>query len=174
MSDFAIEGIRERLSQLDDDLVAYYGYSNRFEMVVVGGSAFILTGSAPDSRFTTDIDVLTASAEIESFLARYDMNTDVSTFLYQYPENWKKRRRKIVFDGQVLEVFTLSSEDLAITKLLSWRDSDKADLLNMKKAGNVDEKKLQVVLNDPTELQINVSEAEWSALLDNVQEFISW
>lgn len=174
MSDFAIEGIRERLIRLDDDLLACYGYSSLFEMVIVGGSALILTGSAPDSRFTTDIDVLMASVETEEFLARYDMNTDVSTFLYQYPENWKKRRRKIDFDGQVLEVFTLSSEDLAITKLLSWRESDKADLLDMKRAGNVDEGKLQAILDDPTELQINVSEAEWSALLDNVRDFTGW
>lgn len=174
MSDFAIEGIKERLSQLDDDLLACYGYSSRFEMVIVGGSALILTGSAPDSRFTTDIDVLMASVETEEFLARYDMNTDVSTFLYQYPENWKERRKKIDFDGQVLEVFTLSNEDLAITKLLSWRDSDKADLLDMKKAGNVDEEKLQAILNDPTELQINAGEKEWVALLDNVQDFTSW
>lgn len=174
MSDFAISGIMERLSQLDDDLVALYGYSKRFEIVIVGGGALMLTNLAPESRFTSDIDILTSSAEIESFFNRYDMNADVSTFLFQYPENWRKRHQKIDFDGEVLDVFTLSNEDIAITKLLAWRDSDKEDLLNMKKAGSINDETLWAILNDPTELEVNMSEEEWTIFIEKVHEFLDW
>lgn len=115
MNAFSIEGILDRLTQLDDDLIAQYEYSSRFEIVIVRGSALILTNTAPESRFTTDSDVLVASSEVENYLARYDMNTDVSTFLYKYPENWEIRKQQIDFVGQVLDIFTLSNEDLAIT-----------------------------------------------------------
>ncbi|MEG0375221.1 MAG: DUF6036 family nucleotidyltransferase [Raoultibacter sp.] len=174
MNDFAIEGILKRFAQLDDDLVAHFGYSGHFEIVVIGGSALILANLAPESRFTTDIDVLMASAEVETFFDRYDMNTDAVTFLYQYPENWEARRKKLDFDGQVLDIFTLSNEDLAITKLLAWRNTDKEDLLSMKKAGSVDVEMLWAILDDPTEVQIGVSEEEWTKLLKNAEEFMRW
>jgi hypothetical protein len=174
MNDFTIKGIRERLTQLDDDLVAQYGYSNRFEIVIIGGSALILASLVPEGRFTTDIDVLTASAEIEDFLTRYDMNIDASTFLYQYPENRRERLQKIDFDGQVLDIFRLSTEDLVITKLLAWRAVDKEDLLNMLVAGSINIEKLWKILHSPTEVQINISEEEWAALFENAQELLSW
>lgn len=172
MTSFGLEGILERLTQLDDDLIALYGYSRRFELVVVGGSALILSNLAPNSRFTTDIDVLISANELEGLLARYDMNDHVSTFLYRYPENWDERKKKVDFDGQVLEVYTLSNEDLAITKLMAWRAADIADLQNMLKSGNIDQQKLWEILNNPTEVQINVAKEEWESLLMHVSELL--
>lgn len=172
MTSFGIEGILERLVQLDDDLLALYGFSKRFEMVIVGGSALMLNRSAADARFTTDIDVLTSSAEIDELLERYDMNTDVSTFLYQYPENWESRKVRVDFDGQVLDVYTLSNEDLAVTKLLGWRPTDIDDLNDMIKTNSVNITKLREILDTPTEVQANLDSEEWEDLILHLNELL--
>ncbi|MCL2332659.1 MAG: DUF6036 family nucleotidyltransferase [Actinomycetia bacterium] len=164
MSDFQQDGVLQRLTQLDDDLLAIYGLSQRFEITIVGGSALMMMGLSSNERFTTDIDVIKNSTEIEVLLDRYDMNTEVSTFLYKYPENWERRRRHVPFEGQVLDVYTLSNEDLAITKLLSWRKVDQHDLATMLAEQNIDLRKLDAILNDVTELQASLEDEEWISL----------
>jgi len=117
MKNFQKDGIVQRLIQLDNDLLALYGVSRRFEITITGGSALVVLDLLPDERFTTDIDVLETSNEIKELLDRYDMNMDVSTFMYKYPENWRERRQSVLYGGQILDVYSLSNEDLAITKL---------------------------------------------------------
>lgn len=168
MSSFSTEGIIERLTQLDDDLLALYE-NRHFEMVIVGGSALAVMNILPDQRFTHDIDVLRIASEIEHLLARFDMNTDVSTFLYQYPEGWESRKIRVPFEGMCLEVFTLSNEDLAITKMLSWRDSDRDDLKGMVAADKIDFVLLENILNDVTEVQVNLNEDEWKQLKERYE-----
>ncbi|MCL1799424.1 MAG: DUF6036 family nucleotidyltransferase [Eggerthellaceae bacterium] len=168
MQGFQKDGIVRRLSQLDDDLLSLYGPHVRFELVIVGGSALMMRELALQERFTTDIDVLKASSEIEGLLERYDMNTNVSTFLYKFPENWEQRRVQVPFEGQVLDVYTLSHEDLAITKLLAGRAADKADLDAMRASGKLDMDRLQSILDDAAEVRINLEEEEWALLMDNL------
>ena len=167
-------GALKRLRQLDEDLLSVYGTCDRFEVVIVGGSAIMLRNLAASKAYTMDIDVLSAAKEIESLLARYDMNMHVSTFLYQYPENWEKRKVRIPFEGDVLDVFTLSNEDLAITKMLSWRERDQGDVKGMVEAGNIDFKKLDAILLDITEVQANLDEETWEALLRRVDVAKGW
>jgi hypothetical protein len=119
----------------------------------------------PDTRFTTDIDILSVDPEIEYLLERYDMNTAVSTFVYKYPENWRNRRVLVDSRCQVLEVYTLSNEDIAITKLLAWRHVDKQDLKEMMTLGVVDIAKIKEIFSDVLEMQINLDAKEWEALL---------
>ena len=172
MNSFQKEGVLQRLAQLDNDLLALYGVYRRFEITITGGSALVLLDLLPDERFTTDIDVLETSNEIKGLLERYDMNMDVSTFMYKYPENWRKRRQPVLYGGQVLEVYTLSNEDLAITKLLAWRRADKIDLANMLAAGNIDVDKLKDIIDDVTELRVNLDDEEWLAFQGNVNKLL--
>ena len=171
MNDFQKDGVVSRLAQLDEDLFSLYGTSQMLEMTIVGGSALLIMDLTQNARYTTDIDVLSASPEVLGLLARYDINTDVSTFLYKYPEGWKKRRVRVPFDGLALNVYALSTEDLAITKLLSWRDIDKQDLLNLYTAKSIDLDKLKSILDEITELQINLDEKEWRTLLGRLEDF---
>jgi hypothetical protein len=164
VKNFQKDGVLLRLAQLDNDLLALYGMSRRFEITIIGGSALIVQDLLPDERFTTDIDVLQTSQEIESLLERYDMNMNVSTFLYKYPENWGLRRRPVEYGGRVLDVFTMSNEDLAITKLLAWRKTDQADLFNMLAAGRVDLDKLKAIMGDISEIRVNLDDEEWIVL----------
>jgi len=173
MKNFQKDGILDRLKQLDDDLVALYGMSRRFEITITGGSAFIVLDLLPDERFTTDIDVLETSYEIQALLERYNMNMHVSTFMYKYPEKWRERRQTIAYNGRVLDVYTLSNEDLAITKLLAWRKSDQLDLSNMIAAGGLDVKKLKSILDDITEVRVNLDDEEWLSLQRRVDCLLS-
>ena len=173
MKNFQKDGIVQRLIQLDNDLLALYGVSRRFEITITGGSALVVLDLLPDERFTTDIDVLETSNEIKELLDRYDMNMDVSTFMYKYPENWSERRQAVLYGGQILDVYSLSNEDLAITKLLAWRQTDRIDLSNMLAAGNIDMDKLKAIIDDITELRVNLDEEEWSAFQSNVNSLLS-
>ena len=165
MAVFQKDEVLQRFSQLDDDLLALYGTSSRFELVIVGGSALMVMGLASHERFTTDIDILVASKELEQLLERYDMNTDVSTYLYKYPENWQQRKKRIPFEGQVLDVYTLSNEDLAITKMLAWREVDKKDLGDLLCNDCLELSKIEGILKDVTEVQINLDADEYSSLM---------
>lgn len=171
---FGKEGILKRLEQLDGDLLAAYGSSRHFELVIVGGSAFILRDLAPNKTFTVDIDVLRVESEIEGFLARYNMNTDVATFLYKFPEHFADRLVEISFVGMVLSVFTLSNEDLAITKLLSWRKQDRLDLKGMAQEGNIDTECLLSITEDPCELQINLDAEDWESFKSRLEQLLEW
>ena len=173
MENFQKEGIINRLIQLDNDLLALYGTSRRFEITITGGSALIVLDLLPDERFTTDIDVLETAKEIETLLDRYNMNMHVSTFLYKYPENWKTRRRSVQYGGKTLDVFTLSNEDLAITKFLAWRETDRVDLINMLEADNIDLDKLKAILDDITEIRVNLDEEEWAILQTRIDKLLS-
>ncbi|MCL2889187.1 MAG: DUF6036 family nucleotidyltransferase [Eggerthellaceae bacterium] len=165
MTDLQKDSIFQCLTQLDDDLISLYGLSKRFEMVVIGGSALMLMDLVPNERFTTDIDILRVSQELESLLERYDMNTNAATYLYKYPLNWARRLQSVPFDGQVLDVYVLSNEDLAITKLLAWRAIDKKDLEAMRVSGCLDFGKLGAIFEDVAELRPNLDEEEWAALM---------
>ena len=49
--------------------------NDRYQMVIVGGSAFILLGKL--TRATHDIDALSVPKELYGLLGKYDINTDV-------------------------------------------------------------------------------------------------
>jgi hypothetical protein len=173
MQSFQKDGIIHRIIQLDNDLLALYGMTRRFEIILVGGSALVLLDLLSDERFTTDIDVLETSNEIIPLLERYDMNLDVSTFIYKYPENWRERLQPIEYEDKVLDVYTLSNEDLAITKLLAWRRTDQTDLVNMLAAGSIDVGKLKNIINDITEICVNLDDEEWTALQNRIDNLLS-
>jgi hypothetical protein len=173
MEGFQKNGILHRLTQLDNDLLALYGMTHRFEIILAGGSALVLLDLLPGERFTTDIDVLETSKEMIGLLERYDMNADVSTFMYKYPENWRERLQPVGYEGKVLDVYTLSNEDLAITKLLAWRRTDKTDLVKMLASGSIEVGKLKDIINDITEIRVNLDDDEWTALLDHIESLLS-
>jgi hypothetical protein len=173
MESFQKDGVLQRLEQLDNDLISLYGVSRRFEITITGGSALIVLDLIPNERFTTDIDVLYTSHEAIALLERYDMNMNVSTFLYKYPENWKERRQPVAYGGRVLDVYTLSNEDLAITKLLAWRKTDQIDLVNMLTEGCIDAEKLKAILDDITEIRANLDDEEWAALQTRTERLLS-
>jgi hypothetical protein len=158
--------IKGSLCDLDDDLLARYGSTYQFDMTIVGSGALILLGVLPSNRGTTDIDVLEAPHEVIELLELYNMNTAVETFFYEYPQTWGKRRQRIDFESVCLNVFTMSLEDLTVLKLLAFRKRDQSDLKMILKSGQLSWNKLESLIDDPTELRVNLeSEERWQEFL---------
>ena len=162
--------ILKNLSDLDGDLLAHFGLSKHFEITIVGSGALILLGVVSPDRRTTDIDVLETPPEIASFFAPYQMNTKVATFLYSYPELWQQRKQKLAFYGDSLSVYTMSLEDLTILKLLAFRKRDQEDLEDIVLSEALDWSSLDEIVNDPTELRINLAtEDEWNQFVERYE-----
>lgn len=174
MTQFGVEGVLERLKLLDEDLFALHGQDRRFEIVLVGGSAFMLQGLAPDTRHTSDIDVLQLDHQIERFLLQYDMNTDANTFLYSFPNGWGDRKCRVPFEGMVLDVYTPSDADLAISKILSWRETDQNDLRGMVAGGRFDARAVAAILEDVTELQAQLDKEDWALVRERYDMVRGW
>lgn len=161
---FDAAGVLERLHGLDEAIGSTSTGLRHYELVLVGGSAISVQGLV-DARYTTDIDMLQAPDELYGLLSLFDMNTDVNTFYYSYPSHWHDRIRPIPgFQGDVIDAYTLSPEDLAITKLLSWRPNDQRDLEEMWGNGSIDHNLLAAILDDPLEVRVNIDEDQWQEL----------
>ena len=75
-----LDDLRKRLERLDEDADLMIDNNDRYQMVIVGGSAFILLGKL--TRATHDIDALSVPKELYSLLGKYD--------IYQeYVERWR-------------------------------------------------------------------------------------
>jgi len=160
----------KNLSDLDGDLLAHFGINRFFDITIVGSGALILLGVVSPDRRTTDIDVLETPPEIASFFAPYQMNTMVETFLYTYPESWTQRKQKLTFEGDCLSVYIMSLEDLTILKLLAFRKRDQEDLEDIVLSEELDWDLLDDIINDPTELRINLAtEDEWNQFVERYE-----
>ena len=74
------DDLSKRLERLDEDADLMIDNNDRYQMVIVGGSAFILLGKL--TRATHDIDALSVPKELYSLLGKYDLNTDVEAYIY--------------------------------------------------------------------------------------------
>ncbi len=74
-----LDDLRKRLERLDEDADLMIDNNDRYQMVIVGGSAFILMGKL--TRATHDIDALSVPKELYSLLGKYDINTDVEAYI---------------------------------------------------------------------------------------------
>ena len=78
MGKMILDDLRKRLERLDEDADLMIDNNDRYQMVIVGGSAFILLGKL--TRATHDIDALSVPKELYGLLGKYDINTDVEAY----------------------------------------------------------------------------------------------
>ena len=109
----------------------------KFEILILGGAAGVLSGELPGIHTTGDVDVvhfraavdrdvvLDAAAKVglELALPLYWLNDDSGLFAWTLPNDWEKRRRKIREFGPLV-VYTLSRLDLIAVKFLAHRAAD--------------------------------------------------
>ena len=89
MGKMILDDLRKRLERLDEDADLMIDNNDRYQMVIVGGSAFILLGKL--TRATHDIDALSVPKELYSLLGKYDINTDVEAYIDNFPYNFQDR-----------------------------------------------------------------------------------
>lgn len=168
---FGYEGVIARLKELDELLATSLPYGSAVDMTIVGGSALIVGKLIGESRTTQDIDVLESDDAAIQYFDLFDMNTDVNTFIYSMPTGWAKRKRMIPEPWETLRVYIPSAEDLFIMKLISSRRSDFEDLAQLVTLGTVDLGRVELILDDPCEVAINLSGERFSELLNSWNQF---
>lgn len=118
--------LRDRLLRFDEDVSLLFGTDSRYRIVIVGGSALVLTGNL--SRATHDIDALNVSWQLQSLLEPYDINTAAEAYINNFPYRYEDRLLPLELPTKVIDYFTPCLEDLVISKLCSVRDTDLHDI----------------------------------------------
>lgn len=160
-----------RLARLDEDAALLFDDEKRFRLVIVGGSALILLETI--ERATHDIDALEVSPELRMLLLKYDINCDVQAYLNSFPYNYEDRLHKIPIDGQKIDFYTASLEDIVIAKLFSYRDTDRQDLLNPKVIQSLDWNRLDELAKNEDEIKASVlNERRYKDFLYDYEEYV--
>lgn len=122
------EEIIQRLLQIDKDMVLLDDTMDIYDCVIVGGSALVLMKKI--YRSTHDIDSIDASEEIRPLLEAYNINMNVNAYRLNFPEDYLKRIVKVDIPTSKVNFYTVSLEDLVVSKLCSMRDKDIQDIEN--------------------------------------------
>ena len=125
MSDLFKDDIKDRMQRLDERVNLEYTGDGRFQIVIVGGGALVLRGYL--ARSTDDIDVLNADRRLYGLMELYDMNGDVNAYMNSFPYNYEDRI-ELQWSGDKIDYYTMSLEDIVISKLCSHRGSDLTDI----------------------------------------------
>lgn len=117
-----IDEIKERLIRLDEDVDLDERYDGLdFKCYIVGGSALLMMGYI--TRATHDIDVLqTVPNNLRELFKKYDMNDRVIAYATNFADGYEERAIKVDIKTQRVTFYTLSLEDLVISKLCTTRD----------------------------------------------------
>ena len=158
MGKMILDDLCKRLERLDEDADLMIDNDDRYQMVIVGGSAFILLGKL--TRATHDIDALSVPKELYGLLGKYDINTDVEAYIDNFPYNYPDRLKPLPFGGTKVQFYTPSLEDLVIAKLCSFRDTDKADVESEAVRNSLDWDLLEHLATDEDELKASILN-EW-------------
>ena len=154
MGKMILDDLRKRLERLDEDADLMIDNNDRYQLVIVGGSAFILLGKL--TRATHDIDALSVPKELYSLLGKYDINTEVEAYIDNFPYNFQDRLQPLPFGGAKVQFYTPSLEDLVIAKLCSFRDTDKADVESEAVRNSLDWDLLEHLATDEDELRASI------------------
>lgn len=115
-----------RLLMLDEEASLLFDDEERFYCIIVGGSALLLLGYV--NRATHDIDSIDCHHKLVGLIEKYDINMQVRAHLDCFPEDYAERIKKLDLPTKKIDYYTLSLEDLVISKLLAGRSTDMFDI----------------------------------------------
>lgn len=118
--------IIEKLMQLDKDMALLDTSDDLYTCIIVGGSALVLMDKI--YRSTHDIDSISSSEKIQPLLEAYNINMSVKAYLTNFPEDYKERLQPVDIKTQKVMFYTVSTEDLVVSKLCANRDKDIEDI----------------------------------------------
>lgn len=123
-----INEIIERLQKVDKDMALLDTSSDTYSCVIVGGSALVLLKKI--YRSTHDIDSIYASDEIKELLEAYNINMNVNAYRLNFADDYLDRCIPLNIETTKVKFYTISLEDLVVSKLCSMRDKDAEDIEN--------------------------------------------
>lgn len=164
------EDILRRLNLLDEEAALLFPTTVHYKMILLGGSALMLQRWL--SRATYDIDAVSVPPELAALLDKYDINTKAEAYLDHAPYNYPDRVVAIDAGGQAIDYYTLSLEDLVITKLCSIRDTDWCDAENQTIRQNINWNLLDQLAYDADELRASIlSDREYAEFLTRYKNY---
>ncbi len=122
------EEIINRLLQVDRDMALLDNTPDMYSCVIVGGSALVLMEKI--YRSTHDIDSIDASNEIKPLLETYNINMNVNAYRINFPEDYLNRIVEVNIPTTKVKFYTVSLEDLVVSKLCGMRGKDVEDIEN--------------------------------------------
>jgi len=160
--------LQERFKLLDEDATLLFGDENRYHVIIAGGGALVFMGYT--SRATTDIDVLDATRALYDLFEKYQMNGRIAayenSFLFNYPD-----RLKHLWSGEKIDFYSVSLEDLIVSKLYAFRVNDRDDLKTA--APYVNWEKLERLVSSEDELRtLMMSENSYFYFTHAYKEYI--
>jgi len=164
------QDILSRLDLLDEDTSYIFSENIRFRMVIVGGSALLLNEFI--ERSTYDIDVLIVSCELVQLLSKYDIDNRTSIYLFNFPYNFEDRLVKLDIGGRRIDFYTVSLEDIVISKLYSSRVKDSIDIENELVLIHLDWELIDKIIMDENEVKASsLNDRTFSELFHSYEEF---
>ena len=136
----------ERLKQLDSDMALLDNSEDLYTCVIVGGSALVLMDKI--YRSTHDIDSIASSEKILPLLDAYGINMNVKAYLTNFPEDYQDRLKQVAIETTKVKFFTVSTEDLVVSKLCAGRDKDIEDVEGKEVTEHLDWDLLDRLIND--------------------------
>ena len=136
----------ERLKQLDSDMALLDNSEDLYTCVSVGGSALVLMDKI--YRSTHDIDSIASSEKILPLLDAYGINMNVKAYLTNIPEDYQDRLKPVAIETTKVKFFTVSTEDLVVSKLCAGRDKDIEDVEGKEVTEHLDWDLLDRLIND--------------------------
>ena len=138
--------ILEKLKQLDSDMALLDTSDDMYTCVIVGGSALVLMDKI--YRSTHDIDSIASSEKIKPLLEAYNINMNVKAYLTNFPEDYHERLLPVDIETKKVRFYTVSTEDLVVSKLCAGRDKDIEDIEGEEVAKHLDWDLLDRMIDD--------------------------
>lgn len=159
------------LIKIDEEVSLLFEPTNvKIKIVITGGGAFLLKGLI--SRSTPDIDVLNGYKQIEFILNKYNANTRVNAYSDCFAYNYEDRLEKVELKTKMLEYYVLSTEDLIISKLFSFRPKDIEDIKSTMKKGVVNLNKLIQIVDSGEVKNACLSDRHYDEFMFNYNKFL--
>lgn len=158
----------QRLLDLDEEASLKFEGCERLHLVIVGGGALVLMEFI--SRSTHDLDVLDASRQLRNIMGAYDINSNVQTYINNFPFNYEDRLKPLNINGKIIDFYTASLEDIVIAKLYSFRGIDHQDITHPTVLENLDWELLHHLAMDEAQMSA-LNEFRYREFLDSFLEF---
>jgi len=180
--------IRRFLDRLDEELLPFTQDGAHLDMFLLGRAALVLSYDFPLS--TQDVDmVLMRNSELEARAIellgkKSQLAKSLGLYLDPVPQGlpplpmgFRHRCKPLTGNWKVLKIFVLEANDLATTKLKSFRPRDREDLQILCDRGLLDKAKLNDSLNEafpfkspkPEDSEDDPDTPDWGRALRNLR-----
>jgi len=158
MIELGKEELRKRLESLDADATLLFHDESKYHVFIAGGGALILMDYT--SRATSDIDVINATKALYELFGKYQMNCHIAAHINSFLFNYEDRV-ELIWNGEKIDFYTVSLEDIVVSKLCAGRPPDWDDLKVVAK--HIDWEKLKILISDEDEMRtLKMSSRQYS------------